>query len=69
MEGGEGNRVGWTEDGEVGACFDGEESGKKMKGGMGEMGNGDIWLVGEQRSGAGWLEDDGVEEGVTQEKR
>lgn len=41
MEGGEGNRVGWMEDGEGGACFVGDESGNKMMGWKGETGEGD----------------------------
>lgn len=72
MEGGEGNRAVWTEEGEVGSGFDGEESGKK-KGWMGETGHGDS-LVGEVGSGAGFMTDDSeghetVDEGVVEAKR
>lgn len=36
VEGGEGNRVGWMEDGEDGSCLVGEERGKDRTGFMGE---------------------------------
>lgn len=48
MEGGEGNRVGWMEEGEGGSCFVGEESGKNTAGWMGETGEGETCLVGEE---------------------
>lgn len=46
VEGGEGNRVGWMEEGEEGPCLVGEGRGKK--GLMGEAGEGEACFVGEE---------------------
>jgi len=74
VEGGEGKRVGWMEEGEDGPCFVGEESGKNTAGWMGETGEGDACSVGEEgfRLGLVGDEEEGPDagvEGVVQVKR
>lgn len=41
VEGGEGNRAGWMEEGEEGSCLAGDERGKNTIGLMGEIGEGE----------------------------
>ena len=72
VEGGEGNRVGWMEEGEEGSCLVGEERGKNKTGWIGETGGGVACFVGERggdvaslvrgETGACWVGEDGGEE-------
>lgn len=48
VEGGEGNSIGWMEEGEEGPCLVGEERGKNTSGLTGESGEGDTCLMGEK---------------------
>lgn len=48
VEGGEGNSIGWMEEGEEGPCLFGEESGKNTSGLMGDSGEGEACLMGEK---------------------
>lgn len=48
VEGGEGNSMGWMEEGDGGSCLVGEQRGKNTTGLKGETGEKEAWLVGEE---------------------
>lgn len=48
VDGGEGNSIGWIEEGEEGSCLTGEERGKKTTGWKGDIGEGEVGFVGEE---------------------
>lgn len=60
VEGGEGNSIGWMEEGDEGLCLVGEERGKNTSGLMGESGEGETFLFGEKGGDAPLLVGNGA---------
>lgn len=70
VEGGEGNKVGWMEEGEEGSCSVGEERGKNTTGLTGEVGEGEACFMGQRDSDVASLvgeEGEGGEDGLVGE--